>query len=165
MTAESSNQKPAPGTPKPNFEDVTLYDVDTGEPFIFTAKEQEFFWKQGFTHVPKHSPERRKLLREQRYKGKPVFNIKCKQCNKVGKVVQEPADIKEIYCQECFTPLWQSYLEKHPDVRALHEQAEQEAEAERQARAAERAQQEAQAQAQAAATPPPRFDEYGNQVS
>lgn len=106
----------------PQFQDITLYDQDTGEPFTFTAKEQEFFWKQGFTHVPKHSPERRKMLREQRFKGKPVFNVRCYVCGKVGKVLQEPPHLKKILCETCFTERWNAYLEKHPDVRALHEQ-------------------------------------------
>lgn len=109
---------------KPKFQDITLYDVETGEAFIFTAKEQEFFAKQGFTHVPKHSPERRKMLREQRYKGKPLFNVKCVECKRVGKILQEPPDIKHILCEDCFTQKWEEYLEKHPDVRALHEAAE-----------------------------------------
>jgi hypothetical protein len=113
----------APGTEKPQFQDITLYDQDTGEPFIFTAKEQEFFWKQGFTHVPKHSPERRKLLREERYKGKPLFNVRCKKCGRVGKIVQEPPYPKNIYCADCFNEEWEAYLQKHPEIRAIHEQA------------------------------------------
>lgn len=149
---------------KPHFEDLTLYDAETGEPFIFTAKEQEFFWKQGFTHVPKHSPERRKILREQRYKGKPVFNIRCKKCGKVGKIIQEPPAPNEIYCAECFAPLWDAFLDKHPDIRAIHKQAEAEAEAERQARAAEREALRAQEEAVQAAIPAAQYDEFGNIV-
>ena len=114
---------PAPENQKPDFQDVTLLDQETGEPFIFTAKEQEFFWKQGFTHVPKHSPERRKMLREQRYAGKPLFNIKCKKCGRVGKILQEPTHPRNIFCADCFNQEWEAYLEKHPEVRAIHEQA------------------------------------------
>ena len=112
-----------PSTEKPNFQDITLFDQDSGEPFTFTAKEQEFFWKQGFTHVPKHSPERRKMLREQRYKGKPLFNVKCRKCGRVGKILQEPTHFRNVYCADCFAIDWEAYLEKHPAIRALHEQA------------------------------------------
>lgn len=111
MTDESAYQPAAPTTPKgpkPTFQDITLYDQDTGEPFIFTAKEQEFFWKQGFTHVPKHSPERRKMLREKRYEGKPLFNVRCKQCKKVGKITIEPPYPDQILCDTCFTQLFES---------------------------------------------------------
>lgn len=110
-------------TDKPQFEDVTLYDRDTGEPFIFTAKEQEFFAKQGFTNVPAHSPERRKELREKRYKGKPVFNVQCMNCKRVGKITQEPPYPKHILCEDCFSEKWEAFLDANPEQRALHEVA------------------------------------------
>ena len=89
------------------FKDITLFDKETGEPFIFTAKEQEFFARQGFTNVPTRSPERRKLLREQRYKGKPIFNVTCMSCGKVGKITQEPPYPKNILCEFCFQEKWE----------------------------------------------------------
>ena len=107
----------------PQFQDITLYDQDSGEPFIFTAKEQEFFARQGFTHVPKHSPEKRKALREQRYKGKPVFNVRCMQCGKVGKVTQEPPYPRQILCEFCFNEAWEAWLLAHPDKREAYEKA------------------------------------------
>lgn len=103
--------------PKPEFKDITLFDKETGEPFIFTAKEQEFFARQGFTHVPTRSPERRKLMREKRYKGKPIFNVVCMQCNRVGKITQEPPYPKNILCEHCFNEKWNTYLEKHPELK------------------------------------------------
>jgi len=106
---------------KPKFQDITLYDKDTGEPFIFTAKEQEFFARQGFTHVPTRSPERRRELREQRYKGKPIFNVTCMRCGRVGKVIQEPPNPKQILCQYCFADEWNAYLEQHPELQAIHQ--------------------------------------------
>jgi CxxC-x17-CxxC domain-containing protein len=124
--SDTPAQQP-PSGPKPNFEDITLYDQETGEPFIFTAKEQEFFWRQGFTNVPKRSPERRKEMREKRAKGKPIFNITCKLCGKVGKILVEPHDPRDIYCETCFAEVWEEYLDKHPDVKAMHEKADQEA--------------------------------------
>lgn len=113
MDTQNNNQ--------PVFQDVTLYDRDTGDAFIFTAKEQEFFAKQGFTHVPAHSPERRKELREKRYKGKPVFNVKCMNCQRVGKITQEPPYPKHILCEYCFNDKWEAFLTKHPEKRALYE--------------------------------------------
>ena len=121
MTAmNDSDRKPQSGNAT-KFSDITLYDKDTGEPFIFTAKEQEFFARQGFTHVPTRSPERRKAIREQRYKGKPIFNIVCKVCGRVGKIVQQPPDPREIYCQYCFAEKWNTYLEKHPELQEIHQ--------------------------------------------
>lgn len=105
----------------PQFQDITLYDRDTGEPFIFTAKEQEFFARQGFTHVPTRSPERRKMLREQRYKGKDIFNVTCAGCGRVGKITQQPPDMHQIFCQYCFAERWNDHLEKHPDLLEVHQ--------------------------------------------
>jgi len=105
----------------PQFQDITLYDKDTGEPFIFTAKEQEFFARQGFTHVPTRSPERRKALREQRYKGKEIFNVTCANCGRVGKITQEPPSRQHILCQYCFADKWNAYLEAHPDLQTVHQ--------------------------------------------
>ncbi len=121
------NQPPSSTPPK--FEDITLYDRDTNEPFIFTAKEQEFFWRQGFTNVPRYSPARRKEMREKRAKGKPLFNVTCKICGRVGKVLLEPPDLKDIYCETCFAETWTEYLHAHPDEWAAWEAAEQEADA------------------------------------
>jgi CxxC-x17-CxxC domain-containing protein len=114
----------APQGAKPQFQDITLFDQDTGEPFIFTAKEQEFFWRQGFTNVPKRSPERRKEFREKRAKGKPLFNVTCKVCGRVGKVLVEPPDSKDIYCETCFEEAWAAYLQKNPAYKAEFEAAE-----------------------------------------
>jgi len=108
----------------PQFEDITLYDRDTGEPFIFTAKEQEFFARQGFTHVPTRSPERRKELREKRYKGKEIFNVTCASCGRVGKITQQPPSPRHIYCQYCFADRWNAYLLEHPDLQEIHQPLE-----------------------------------------
>ena len=120
---DQSAQSPS-GDSRPKFQDITLYDKDTGEPFIFTAKEQEFFARQGFTNVPTRSPERRKLLREQRYKGKPIFNVTCQQCKKVGKITQEPPDQHHILCEYCFNEKWAAYLAAHPDIKQQFESVE-----------------------------------------
>ena len=104
----------------PQFQDITLYDKDTGEPFVFTAGEQEFFARQGFTNVPTRSPERRKAVRDQRYKGKPVFNVACLGCGRVGKIIQEPPNPSQIFCQYCFAERWNKHIEEHPERGEVH---------------------------------------------
>jgi hypothetical protein len=110
---------------KPTFTDLTLYDQETGEPFIFSAKEQEFFWKQGFTNPPKYSPERRKQKRlEQEVKnGVSVFNVRCRVCAKVGKVAIEPTDPKEVLCEQCFSKAWDHFSTLNPAKRAAYDQS------------------------------------------
>jgi hypothetical protein len=109
----------------PSFTDITLYDQETGEPFIFSAKEQEFFWKQGFTNPPKFSPERRKQKRLERelQGGTPTYNVTCRICKKVGKVMIEPADMKEVLCESCFMTEWEAFSAAHPDKRAIYDTA------------------------------------------
>ncbi len=110
--------------PAPEFQDLTLYDVETGEPFTFTAKEQEFYWKQGFTNVPKYTPERRKLKRLERTNGKELYNVRCVSCGKVGRILTEPTHPKKTLCEVCFMKQWEPFLEKHPEIKAEHEAAE-----------------------------------------
>lgn len=113
VMGDTNNQ----GTSLPEFKDITLQDKETGEPFVFTAKEQAFFARQGFTHVPTRSPENRKLAREKRFKGKPFFNVRCLQCGKVGKVTTEPPDPRHVLCDYCFADAWNPYLDSHPELQ------------------------------------------------
>lgn len=48
-----------------DYQDKELSCVDCGKPFTFTAKEQDFFAKKGFTN-PKRCPECRRLKKMQR---------------------------------------------------------------------------------------------------
>jgi CxxC-x17-CxxC domain-containing protein len=62
------------------------------------------------------------MLREQRYKGKPIFNVACSSCGRVGKITQEPPDLKKVLCEYCFAERWNDFLDKNPDKRALYEE-------------------------------------------
>lgn len=115
---QEPSSQPEPGR-QPQFQDITLYDVDTGEAFVFTAKEQEFFAKQGFTNAPKRAPHNRKKKRELRAKGKDTFDVVCMRCKKVGNILQEPPDPRHILCEYCFEELWNENLENHPELKQL----------------------------------------------
>lgn len=84
------------------FKDVTLMCKECGQAFIFTAKEQEFYVKQGFEHVPTRCHECRQQAREKRDKGKTFFPVKCKITGKVGRLPVEPDDLKDVYSAEAF---------------------------------------------------------------
>ena len=109
-------------TPRPKFEDFTLYDQETGEPFLFSAKDQEFFARQGYTNVPKFTPERRKMKAAAREAENPLFKVTCMICKRIGKISVEPLHPKNVLCENCFKTKWDAHLEKHPEIRALHEQ-------------------------------------------
>jgi hypothetical protein len=106
---------------QPQFQDMTLFDVDTGEPFIFTAKEQEFFARQGFTNPPKYSSEKRKRMRDEQMATKPFWHVRCFVCGRVGKTHSEPPDPKHVVCSYCFAEKWNPYLEAHPELQDLYE--------------------------------------------
>lgn len=112
------------------LKDVTLICKECGEPFAFTAKEQQFYVKQGFEHVPTRCINCRKQLREKRDKGREFFAVKCKITGKVGRLPIEPDDPNDVYSDEAFE---QVFAEKghlvdplqEPDKTALLPKTEQ----------------------------------------
>ena len=113
-----------------NLKDVTLICKECGESFNFTAKEQAFYVKQGFEHVPTRCMKCRKDMREKRDKGKEFYAVKCKVSGKVGRIPVEPDDINDVYSAEAFEEVFaKSGREidplKEPDKTALLANLEQ----------------------------------------
>ena len=134
------------------YKDVTLLCKECGKGFTFTAKEQQFYVKQGFEHVPTRCHECRQQARERRDKGHTFYPIKCKITGKVGRLPIEPDDPKDVYSAEVFEEVFAQKGRlvdptKEPDHTDLIKQ--------------ERAKREQQEQSQpvsdgsVAATPPP----------
>jgi len=86
----------------PTFSDVELLCKDCGKPFIFTAKEQQFFVKQGFEHVPTRCASCRTVLRQKREEGKQFVSLKCKVTGKIGRLPIEADDPNDAYTAEAF---------------------------------------------------------------
>lgn len=82
--------------------DVELLCKDCGKPFVFTAKEQQFFVKQGFEHVPTRCASCRTLFRERREAGKQFVSIRCKMTGKIGRLPIEVDDASDAYTAESF---------------------------------------------------------------
>lgn len=122
---ETPANKPAPRPASeiaPTFEDLTLYDVETGEAFTFTAGEQEFYWRQGFA-PPKYAPHRRAQKKLERSGGKPEFKVRCRDCGRKGLVLVEPTDPRVVFCEECFEARWSKHLEANPEQQATYQAA------------------------------------------
>lgn len=85
-----------------NFKDVNLLCKDCGQSFVFTAKEQKFYVKQGFEHVPTRCENCRLAARERRDRGQEYTAITCKVTNKVGRVPFTPDDPTDAYTAEAF---------------------------------------------------------------
>lgn len=84
------------------FKDVNLICKECGNAFLFTAKEQRFYVKQGFEHVPTRCNDCRLAARERRDRGQEYVAIKCKITGKVGRIPFTPDDPDDAYTAEAF---------------------------------------------------------------
>lgn len=100
------------------FKDVTLICKECGKKFIFTAKEQQFYVKQGFEHVPTRCDDCRKLAREKRDRGQMYWPIKCKVTGKVGRLPFQPDNPDDAYTEEAFL---KAFAEKGKEIDPLSE--------------------------------------------
>jgi len=89
-----------------DLKDVELICKECGESFPFTAKEQQFYLKQGFEHVPTRCLNCRRQMREKRDKGRQFFTVKCKITGKVGRLPIEPDNPDDVYSDEAFEKLF-----------------------------------------------------------
>jgi CxxC-x17-CxxC domain-containing protein len=103
-----------------SFEDKTLTCRDCGNPFTFTAGEQEFFAQKGFTNEPGRCPECRAARKSERgatsydtdrgYGGgggysrgpREMFTTVCSECGQTATVPFQPRTDKPVYCSSCF---------------------------------------------------------------
>lgn len=88
------------------FVDKTLHCLDCGKEFVFTAGEQEFYAKKGFTNEPlrcKDCRDARKRSREGTT-GMPreMFDAVCAKCGTKTQVPFRPREDRPVYCQDCF---------------------------------------------------------------
>jgi len=88
------------------FVDKALHCLDCGKEFVFTAGEQEFYAKKGFTNEPlrcKDCRDARKRSREGAT-GMPreMFDAVCAKCGSKTQVPFRPREDRPVYCQDCF---------------------------------------------------------------
>lgn len=101
-------------------QDRTLTCRDCGQPFTFTASEQEFFAERGFTNDPGRCQECRAVRkarigdsgRSGSYSGgsggystqrREMFPAVCAQCGKAAQVPFQPRGDRPVYCSECYS--------------------------------------------------------------
>lgn len=102
-----------------SFSDKTLTCRDCGQPFVWTASEQEFYQSRGFENEPVRCREcrnRRKMDRgtstgsSSSYGGdrsasrgtREMFPAVCDECGKQTQVPFQPTSGKPVYCSDCF---------------------------------------------------------------
>lgn len=93
-----------------DFQDRTLTCQDCGNTFTFTASEQEFYNKKGFTNEPKRCPDCRAKKKAQMGGGhgdfnrgpRQMFEITCANCGQKDTVPFQPKGDRPVLCRNCF---------------------------------------------------------------
>ncbi len=94
------------------MQDKTLTCSDCGRQFTFTASEQEFFARKGFSD-PSRCPDCRAARKAARAGGdsyggsrmggeRQMYPAVCAQCGKETEVPVQPRGDRPVYCSDCF---------------------------------------------------------------
>lgn len=96
-----------------NFTDQQVECLDCGQTFTFTAEDQEFYSKKGYS-TPKRCSECRAARKAQSGGGrggnrgggggynKPQYKVTCSACGCQTTVPFEPRGDKPVYCSDCY---------------------------------------------------------------
>jgi CxxC-x17-CxxC domain-containing protein len=90
-----------------SFVDKSLTCVDCGQPFTFTAGEQEFHQSKGFTSEPRRCASCRSARKggaDQAHQTRNTFTVSCASCGNPARVPFEPREGRPVYCSDCFQP-------------------------------------------------------------
>jgi CxxC-x17-CxxC domain-containing protein len=99
-----------------SYADKVLSCRDCGQPFTFTAGEQEFYASRGLMNEPGRCPECRAARRggqgggARSYGGgggygggeREMFSATCSNCGKEALVPFQPRTDRPVYCSDCF---------------------------------------------------------------
>jgi CxxC-x17-CxxC domain-containing protein len=91
------------------YQDKSLTCVDCGQPFVFTAGEQEFFAQKGFQNPPKRCKACKATKRSgpgaagaEGGAGRELFEVVCSSCGQKTTVPFKPSLDRPVYCRTCF---------------------------------------------------------------
>ena len=96
-----------------SYQDRTLTCVECGEPFTFTAGEQEFYAQKGFANEPKRCSTHRAARRngttgfasggdDYARPQRQLYPAVCARCGKETEVPFQPRGDRPVYCRDCF---------------------------------------------------------------
>ncbi|MEA2642873.1 MAG: hypothetical protein QOF51_4267 [Chloroflexota bacterium] len=100
-----------------SYADKTLTCRDCGQPFEFTAGEQEFYASRGLMNEPGRCPSCRQARRSGQSSGgyssgggygasgygeREMFTATCSNCGKEARVPFQPRTDRPVYCSDCF---------------------------------------------------------------
>jgi len=89
------------------FQDRTLTCRDCGEPFVFSAGEQQFFSSKGLVNDPQRCASCRSAAKHARTTGAPSGSREyhaavCNSCGGQAVVPFAPRNDRPVYCSTCF---------------------------------------------------------------
>ena len=87
------------------YEAKTLTCKECGQPFVFTAGEQEFYAEKGFENEPQRCKTCRDARKNATRATREMFDATCANCGKECKVPFKPRDERPVYCSECFASM------------------------------------------------------------
>jgi CxxC-x17-CxxC domain-containing protein len=90
--------------------DKTLTCKDCGRPFLFSAREQQFYAEKGFTNEPHRCKECRQARRAANGAvppngggSRPAFEAVCAACGVTTTVPFKPRGDRPVFCRVCYT--------------------------------------------------------------
>ena len=96
-----------------SYIDRTLTCLDCGQPFTFTAEDQEYHAQKGYTNDPKRCTACRTQRQQSRnsgssssgygYSRREMYPATCAQCGKETEVPFQPRDGRPVYCRDCYS--------------------------------------------------------------
>lgn len=94
------------------FQDQTLTCRDCGNPFTWTASEQEFYQSKGFQNAPVRCPSCRQAKKTRMEGGRgggggdrgqrQMYEITCSSCGRKDSVPFQPRGDRPVLCGDCF---------------------------------------------------------------
>lgn len=90
------------------YEDKTLQCRECGQPFVFTAGEQEFYQQKGLLNEPGRCPDCRQRRRTHGSASggerapREMHTIVCAECGTEDQVPFLPRNDKPVYCSNCY---------------------------------------------------------------
>lgn len=93
------------------FQDQTLTCRDCGQPFVWTASEQEFYASKGFQNAPVRCPKDRAAKKARMEGGRggnggvgqrQMYEITCSNCGNKDMVPFQPRGDRPVLCGDCF---------------------------------------------------------------
>lgn len=91
------------------FQDQTLTCRDCGNPFTWSASEQEFYQSKGFQNAPVRCPSCRQAKKARMEGGRggdrgqrQMYEITCSNCGRKDTVPFQPRGDRPVLCGDCF---------------------------------------------------------------